>query len=415
MKDSFQFPEKYWARSFGQLPKDWHFAVAGELFSDSTKTSNDRQRYPLYSLTIEDGVTPKTDRYEREFLLKDAANNEYKVVEDGQVVFNPMNLRFGAIALARVERPVMVSGYYNVLSIKDGIASSEYLIGLLRSPFFKYLYETVAIGSLNEKKRVHWSDFRKLQLPLPPLKEQEKVARILCAWDDAIETVVSLIRKKERKKIRVLEQSFAEMRAGKRFKNLVDLAEILPSNVDKKSHDGETPVRLCNYVDVYRNNKITVQLDFMEATATDAEIKKFTVRKNDVIITKDSETPQDIAIPTFVAEDIDNLVCGYHLTLIRCDSRKILGHYLYYYFLTARSKYYFFTRANGATRFGLSLDSIRECEIPIVDLNAQMKLVLALEAIEHEIELLKAYRAALQAQKQGLLQQLLTGKNRVRA
>ena len=67
-----------------------------------------------------------------------------------------------------------------------------------------------------------------------------------------------------------------------------------------------------------------------------------------------------------------------------------------------------------ATRFGLSVDSIKECEIPIVDLAEQKKLISALEAIEYEIELLKKVRAKLQIQKQGLMQQLLTGKNRVK-
>lgn len=263
-------------------------------------------------------------------------------------------------------------------------------------------------------KNLSLKTIRNTKVPLPPKNEQEKIAKILSTWDEAIEKIEASIKDKERKKTYVLEYSFKKIRAKMHFRSLSELADIFPSNVDKKSHEGEKPVRLCNYVDVYKNHKITAQLNFMEATATAAEIQKFTVRKNDVIITKDSETPQDIAIPTFVAEDIKDLVCGYHLTLIRCDSSQIIGHYLYYYFLTARSKYYFFTMANGATRFGLSVDSIKECEIPIVDVTEQKKLVSALEAIEHEIELLEKYRDTIQTQKQGLMQQLLTGKKRVR-
>ena len=249
---------------------------------------------------------------------------------------------------------------------------------------------------------------------IPPKKEQEKIAKILSTWDEAIEKIDSAIFEKQRKKTYVLERAFNEIRAKKRFKRLSDLADILTSNVDKKSHAGETPVHLCNYVDVYKNHKITAHLSFMEATATPSEVQKFTVFKNDVIITKDSETPQDIAIPAFVAEEIDNLVCGYHLTLIRCDSSQILGHYLYYYFLTVKSKYYFFTMANGATRFGLSLDSISDCEVPITQVADQKKVIDALETIESEIELLGKLKKSLQIQKRGLMQQLLTGKKRVK-
>lgn len=80
---------------------------------------------------------------------------------------------------------------------------------------------------------------------------------------------------------------------------LKDLANIQNSNVDKKSHLNEIPIKLCNYVDVYKNDFIDSSLDFMEATATKDEIKKFRIEEGDVFITKDSETCDDIAIPAF--------------------------------------------------------------------------------------------------------------------
>lgn len=56
-------------------------------------------------------------------------------------------------------------------------------------------------------------------------------------------------------------------------------------------------------MDVYKNDYITNDLEFMNASATKTEIEKFTVLKGDVIITKDSEEATDIAVPTFVKED----------------------------------------------------------------------------------------------------------------
>ena len=60
------------------------------------------------------------------------------------------------------------------------------------------------------------------------------------------------------------------------------VAEVLFSNVDKHTIEGEIPVRLCNYVDVYKNERITQAIDFMEATAEQYEIDKFQVRRGDV-------------------------------------------------------------------------------------------------------------------------------------
>lgn len=95
------------------------------------------------------------------------------------------------------------------------------------------------------------------------------------------------------------------------------IARNSPSNVDKKSKTGEISVQLCNYTDVYYSEAIEAGTDFMKASATQEQIEKFTLRAGDTIITKDSEDPTDIAVPAFVPKDLDGVVCGYHLSVIR--------------------------------------------------------------------------------------------------
>lgn len=77
---------------------------------------------------------------------------------------------------------------------------------------------------------------------------------------------------------------------------LDDVADVLFSNVDKHTKEDEIPVRLCNYVDVYKNDRITAAIDFMEASAGQREIDTFHIKRDDLLATKDSETPDDIAI-----------------------------------------------------------------------------------------------------------------------
>ncbi len=98
------------------------------------------------------------------------------------------------------------------------------------------------------------------------------------------------------------------------------VAKIQSSNVDKKSFDDEIPVFLCNYVDVYKNEFINDSIPFMKATATEKEIEKFILNEDDVLITKDSETPDDIANPAFVKKEFKNVICGYHLAQIRSQN-----------------------------------------------------------------------------------------------
>jgi type I restriction enzyme, S subunit len=84
------------------------------------------------------------------------------------------------------------------------------------------------------------------------------------------------------------------------IKKLSEVTDIRLSNVDKKSLQDEIPVRLCNYMDVYKNRYIKDSFDLSVATAKENQIERFLLQPNDVIITKDSETQDDIGIPAVV-------------------------------------------------------------------------------------------------------------------
>lgn len=128
------------------------------------------------------------------------------------------------------------------------------------------------------------------------------------------------------------------------------------SNVDKKSYEGQTEVRLCNYTDVYYNELIADSLGFMVATASDSEIESMTLRKGDIVITKDSEDPTDIGIPAIVAEDLENVVCGYHLTVIRVPEQ--YQRFVHRVIQADATKARFYVESPGITRYGLNQGAI---------------------------------------------------------
>ena len=191
-------------------------------------------------------------------------------------------------------------------------------------------------------------------------------------------------------------------------KKLRDLADIRVSNVDKKIYPSERPVKLCNYMDVYTNEYITDSIQFMEGSANDAEIERFGLNIGDVIITKDSETPDDIGIPTVIHEQIDNLVCGYHLALIRPDNEKLDSIFLSKYLSTSRVANYFALHASGSTRFGLPIGAIESVEILTPPKKEQEKIAEVLSTIDRVIAQTEAIIAKQQRIKTGLMQDLLT-------
>jgi type I restriction enzyme, S subunit len=158
------------------------------------------------------------------------------------------------------------------------------------------------------------------------------------------------------------------MTTGRRLKFLAD---IWVSNVDKLTIDGELPVLLCNYTDVYHNALISESLPFMSATATKDQIVNFTLRSGDVLFTKDSESPADIAVPAYVPTSLPGVVCGYHLAIARPDQTKVTGRYLYWVMASSLAQSYFATAATGVTRFGLRQDVIGDFVVPIPPIDRQ--------------------------------------------
>ena len=177
-------PEGYKKGKLGIAPEEWDEIPFSTLFTSTSEYTDDLTKYPLYSLTIEDGITAKTERYERSHLVK--KENSYKVVRPNDYAYNPMNIRFGAVARHKGDIPVAVSGYYDVFTTvheSDLVFMDSFLTC---GPMITY-YNKVSTGSLIEKQRVHFSDFLEFSLALPPLEERKKIAEILSTQDRVIE------------------------------------------------------------------------------------------------------------------------------------------------------------------------------------------------------------------------------------
>ena len=161
---------------------------------------------------------------------------------------------------------------------------------------------------------------------------------------------------------------------------LGNVAEILFSNVDKHTFDEEVPVRLCNYVDVYNNERITAAIDFMEASALPREIEKFQLQPGDVLATKDSEEPDDIAIPSLVVDELPGVLCGYHLALIRPRKHKLYGPYLAWLHASKAFRAQYEAKAVGVTRWGLGQSTFKETIVPLPLLSEQKLITAYLDA-----------------------------------
>lgn len=164
---------------------------------------------------------------------------------------------------------------------------------------------------------------------------------------------------------------------GWEVKRLKYVATNTTSSVDKLSKDDEIDVFLCNYIDVYKNDIISDALDFMKVTATKKEIEKYSLDSECVVITKDSEAWTDIAIPAYVSPGLKNVLCGYHLAIIK--SEKIIGKFLYYILSSNLINQQFQIAANGVTRFGLPHLGVNNAWLPYSPLSEQQAIAAFLD------------------------------------
>ena len=171
------FSEKVKLKGYVETWKKIKLSDILEIRNEKSKITDNLE---LFSLTIEDGVTPKTDRYNREFLVKED-DKKYKIAKYNDIVYNPANLRFGAITLNKVEKDVLLSPIYETLYIKDSSKYDIDFIGaILTTDSQIKRFSTMAEGTLVERMAVKVKDFVNFKIKVPnSIEEQKEIAKII--------------------------------------------------------------------------------------------------------------------------------------------------------------------------------------------------------------------------------------------
>ncbi len=320
---------------------------------------------------------------------------------------------------------------------------SEYLQGLIQGNQSFWLSEWTKQGATVES--IEHRLLADSRIPLPPLPEQQAIARFLDDVDRRIrryvrakERLIELLAEERRATIHEAVAGRIDMRTGQPYPAYKDsgvewlgevpehwevrrtatVAHLLVSNVDKHVHEEESPIRLCNYMDVYHNTRIGPDIPFMAGTATEREIRKFRLAVGDVLFTKDSEDWSDIGVPALVEYTAHDLVCGYHLAMLRPDEAFLDGGYLVQVLEDSHVAWQFQVAAAGVTRYGLSQNAIRSIRIPLPPLPEQTAIARFLDdgtaRIDRKTELARRQIALAEEFRTRLISDVVTGKLDVR-
>ena len=418
---NYRQPKMRWLPA---VPEHWNEQRAKTFFREVDERSKTGQE-ELLSVSHLTGVTPRSQK--KVTMFKAASYIGSKLCRPGDIVINTLWAWMAALGASR--HVGIVSPAYGVYRPHHADSfNPAYLDYLLRTRAYVAEYIGRSTGIRSSRLRLYPNQFLDIVLIQPPRPEQDQIVAYLRAQDAYIARFIQakrdLIKLLTEQKLRIidhavtrgLDSSVALRPSGIEWLGEVPehwevalikhVADVRFSGVDKHSHDHETPVHLCNYTDVYKNDRITDNMDLMRATATTSEIGRLTLKAGDVILTKDSETPDDIGVPAWVTDDLPGVVCAYHLGLLRPVPDRVLGEFLFRAIGSARTAQQFHVLATGVTRFALGKHDVKNAVITLPPVEEQTTICRwitdeckplddAITRTEDEIKLIREYRDRL--------------------
>ena len=256
---------------------------------------------------------------------------------------------------------------------------------------------------------VYPSDVSLIKIPLPSIEEQKEIVSIISTWDNAISLVEELINLKELRNKYLIKKYIddSDKFKGTRIMKLQDIGDFASAGVDKKTVEGEEKVKLVNYLDIYKKNKIKAS-DFEHiVSASQAKINKCNVKKADVFFTPSSETKIDIASSAVAVEDMPGIVYSYHIVRFRPKINLDLNFSAYMFmghsFRKQASRY----SEGSGQRYVISQNLFKKLEVPVPKLANQKKISNVLDSAYEEISLLSRMLKKYELQRKGIIDQVL--------
>jgi type I restriction enzyme S subunit len=401
-----------------QLKEGWHDAPIETLLEVRDERQPPTEEAPLYSLTIEDGVTPKSDRYNREFLVRDAANKKYKLVRPDDIVYNPSNLRWGAINFSRLNHEVVVSPIYEVLFVRDRskLCFEFVAYAVMRDEQIRR-FITKAQGTLVERIAVKIEDFIETGLHTPSiLAEQQKIAECLSSVDELIAAQARKVDALKTHKKGLMQQLFpreGETQPRLRFPEFQNAGEwqILPlaALADKimvgiasaATHAyRETGVPMLRNQNIKEGKIDDSSLLYIDPTY-EAAHKNKRLRAGDVITVRTGYPGLSAVVP----ERYNNAQC--FTSLITRPKKAVLdANYLCAFVNSEIGKRFILGAEAGGAQKNVNAGSLEALPVYLPGTPEQQRIASCLSSLDALITAETQKHEALKTHKRGLMQQL---------
>lgn len=408
---------KYKQTEVGLIPEDW------EVFGLS---------HVLNRIADVDHYMPKTEKYGIPYVmtgdLKELAGDidfdnckkisatDYKKLSKkiksvkGDIIL-ARYATVGTVSFVNIDFDFIVS--YSCVTIKPNTSK---LFGLFLYYYFKsnvFKLEVKNKVNANIQDNVGIGDLAKMKIPLPPtLSEQKSIAQVLSDTDALIQALEKKITKKKLIKKGVIQKLLTPKDNWKESK---------VSSIGKPygGMSGKTKADFSNgnahyvpFMNVMSNPIIdTGYLDSVKIHKGESQNK---ILKGDLLFNGSSETPEEVGFCSALLEEIDNLYLNSFCFGFRVhDTKQYDSLFLAYFFRSTLGRKFFYSLAQGATRYNLSKTNFLKSKLSLPVYEDQVQIAAIIRDMESEIENLELKLSKYQLAKKGMMQQLLTGKIRL--
>lgn len=294
-------------------------------------------------------------------------------------------------------------------------ASPEYLYYALREP----LQQIELMTSATTVKHLSHSDVERIELEFPNQPEQEAIAEVLSDADDLIASLERLVGKKRDIKQGAMQLLLTGRRRLPGFNGewsaakMATLGQTYGGLTGKTKADfGTGPSQYVPFMDVMSQTVIDcVELPTVLVRPGESQNQ---IEPGDLLFNGSSETPDELAFcaavrsvprPTY----LNSFCFGFRLN----SAERANPLFIAYMFRSNVGRHLIRALAQGATRYNLSKAQFRELEVPLPEPDEQRAITNVLSDMDAEILALEARLAKARDIKQGMMQELLTGRTRL--
>lgn len=406
-------------KGLGEFPSDWAIQSADDLTSKITKGTT-----PPKSEITDDPIIPflrvnnlsfngdLNDSSDMIYVSKDAHTKflARSIAYPGDILMNIVGPPLGKVSMLNqdFDEYNMNQAIVVYRTESDKVDNNYFLHYLLSLPAQNWLQSRSKKTSGQQNLTIEIC--KSLPVPIPPLSEQQKIAKILSTWDKAISTTECLIDNSTQQKKAVMQQLLTGKKrlldeSGKRFEG--DWEQSTLGSICKFSQgfqvgvDEQTPEQKDGLVRFIRIVDYTKESEPARYIAPKSNYYK--VDKQDVVMVRYGEAG-------LTCRGYEGVIAN-NLFLISPDKGKLSKAYLFKFL-----RYNFkniSVLAASSTMPALKFTDLKMFKIEVPLLPEQQKIATVLTNADKEIELLEQQLADLQQEKKALMQQLLTGKKRV--